>query len=400
MIQRGRQLLDLLTDSRFREYQQRHGDPAALQRQIGSALERAAAAVSPDAPGLVAALALLRLLPLCGSRTRSALDLRPRRGGKDSGSRRAPRSFPGRAGVAHAGAPPDRLGWRDPKADGSATPQARPTPSPPVFRRSPISRLGFQTGAGPTKDTGPVGADGSCRIRVPRPALLYSRALAAGRRRPKHRRDSNRSIPACSRPGSARMPRLSLPNRMARCWPPSATRDPLSNTQYLQRYIEIHAANRYRHYRNRSLWGPAEICASTARCRMGASHGAPVVAAALTVTHVDFEEFVPLAVRGFEARSGRSGHRDRTRNLSGRSCWWKHRGWGRRRRPGRLPPARTIAWAASPAAGVRLGRGLCACSPPPRGLGGFAGARRGSFSKGSPVSVRSRLSPPPIPRSW
>jgi hypothetical protein len=29
--------------------------------------------------------------------------------------------------------------------------------------------------------------------------------------------------------------------------------DPKANTQYLERYIEIHAANRYAHYRNRSL---------------------------------------------------------------------------------------------------------------------------------------------------
>ena len=30
--------------------------------------------------------------------------------------------------------------------------------------------------------------------------------------------------------------------------------DPPEHTQYLERYIEIHAANRYVHYRNHSLW--------------------------------------------------------------------------------------------------------------------------------------------------
>ena len=57
VIQRGRQLLDLLTDFRYREYREQHGDPVALHRQILLALQRAARSVGPDSPALVTAIA-------------------------------------------------------------------------------------------------------------------------------------------------------------------------------------------------------------------------------------------------------------------------------------------------------------------------------------------------------
>ena len=83
-----------------------------------------------------------------------------------------------------------------------------------------------------------------------------------------------------------------------------AARDPLSNTQYLERYIDIHAANRYRHYRNRSLWALLKSVMVLPDARWVQAIVRRIVGAALSVTHVDFEEFLPLAVRGFEARSG------------------------------------------------------------------------------------------------
>ncbi len=83
-----------------------------------------------------------------------------------------------------------------------------------------------------------------------------------------------------------------------------ARQDPESNTQYLERYIDIHAANRYPHYRNRSLWMLLQPILEVPDPPWVRRLIERIVTSALTVTTVDFEEALPLAVRGLRAHRG------------------------------------------------------------------------------------------------
>src|SRR4029077_5452691 len=65
---------------------------------------------------------------------------------------------------------------------------------------------------------------------------------------------------------------------------------PDSNTRYLERYIEIHAANRYRYYRNRSLWALLKSVLVFPDASWVRTIVEKIVAAALSVTQIDFEE--------------------------------------------------------------------------------------------------------------
>ena len=79
--------------------------------------------------------------------------------------------------------------------------------------------------------------------------------------------------------------------------------NPVSHTQYLERYIEIHAANRYVHYRNRSLWMLLDPVLNFPDPVWVRQIVQCIVTAALTVASVDFEEFLPLSIRGVRAHA-------------------------------------------------------------------------------------------------
>jgi hypothetical protein len=80
--------------------------------------------------------------------------------------------------------------------------------------------------------------------------------------------------------------------------------DPPNNTQYLRQYIAIHAANPYRDYRNRSLWvllKPVMQCRDVEWVR---SIIEALITSALSVTSIDFEDSLPLAIQAIRARGG------------------------------------------------------------------------------------------------
>ena len=200
VIQRGRQLLDLLTDSRFREYQQRHGDPAALQRQIGSALERAAAAVSPDAPDWLPPLRYcVFFLYVEAERDPHLIFDRAAEGKIREAVERLDlfQAEPEWRTLARL-----LIAWaratRRPTEESDAP--ARPAPSPPVFRRSPISRLGFQTGAGPTSAPARLAQMEAAASECPDlPSYIAALLQRAGENRTPQ--GYEQIVPACSRPG-------------------------------------------------------------------------------------------------------------------------------------------------------------------------------------------------------
>jgi hypothetical protein len=80
--------------------------------------------------------------------------------------------------------------------------------------------------------------------------------------------------------------------------------DPATNTQYLESYIEIHASNRYRHYRSRSLAMLLDPILQYPDPSWVRQRVQQIATAALTVASMDFEDFLPLAVRGVQANAG------------------------------------------------------------------------------------------------
>ncbi len=72
----------------------------------------------------------------------------------------------------------------------------------------------------------------------------------------------------------------------------------------MERYIDIHAANRYAHYRNTSLWMLLNPILQVPDARWVERMVQRIATAALTPARMDFEELLPFAVRGWRARRG------------------------------------------------------------------------------------------------
>jgi hypothetical protein len=80
--------------------------------------------------------------------------------------------------------------------------------------------------------------------------------------------------------------------------------DPVTNTKYLEQYIDIHGANRYRYYRNRSLWALLRPVLTYPDASWVRAILEKLITSALTTTPIDFEGFLPLSVRALLARRG------------------------------------------------------------------------------------------------
>jgi hypothetical protein len=80
--------------------------------------------------------------------------------------------------------------------------------------------------------------------------------------------------------------------------------DPATNTEYLERYIDNHATNRYAYYRNRSLEMLLQPILQFPDPNWVRRLVQRIATAALTAATVDFEEYLPLAVLGCRARDG------------------------------------------------------------------------------------------------
>ena len=293
-VERGRQFLDLLTDPRCREYRDRHGDPAALHRQIRSALERAARNEHPDAPPLVAALAMLQK--------------------SNAASKHNPQLF---FEAALAGQVRDavlRLDLLDAEPEWGTL--ARLLISWIAAPQNPTEakELADTTSAACDQpehktllawvQTAPGGIPaGLAPITViPDPfyvSAILQRAGGAETVQGMEPINVNALASGVTNDASAFIADQDGPILVA-----FARLDPLANTQSLERYIEIHASNRYRYYRNRSLWALLKWVLAYPDAQWVRSIVQNIVGAALTVTQIDFEEFLPLAVLGHKARSG------------------------------------------------------------------------------------------------
>jgi hypothetical protein len=292
VLERGRQLVDLLTDPRYREYQYQHGDHAAIDRHIISALKRAAESAAPEAPALVVLLSVLRKSYSATGRD-PALIFKAAAEGKiaeaverltlfeadehwDTLGRLliawlAPldRAAEARALTEEVVRSCDRPELRSVLAWVRQPPDGVPAGLPPISGPPALSKVSAILQR----------CGGAEAIEGLEP--LDFENLASGT-------DASGFI--AERDG---------PELVA-----FAKADPASNTQYLVRYIEIHAANRYIYYRNRSLWAllkPVLQFPEAAWVRVIVQR---IVTAALTVTSIEFEEFLPLVVRGLQARAG------------------------------------------------------------------------------------------------
>jgi hypothetical protein len=77
-----------------------------------------------------------------------------------------------------------------------------------------------------------------------------------------------------------------------------------ANTQYLRQYIAIHAANRYRHYRNRSLWALLQPILEIPDGEWARQLVEEIIGSALTITSIEFHDALPLTIRALHAASG------------------------------------------------------------------------------------------------
>jgi hypothetical protein len=307
--QRGHQLLDLLTDARYRQYREQHGDPLALHRYVILALKRAAKSVGADSPALVSTLALAQKSYAESKHNpqlffEAALAGRVREAEQRLGLCEAEPEWrtlarllvawiaepqnpsEARALAEQVAAACDRPELQTALAWVRTAPGGIPDGLPPIFDNSDPSFVSaiLQRAGGAETPQGTEPID----FRFLTPGSPTIEPI-----------DYDTSASGLASDASAFIADRDGPVLVA-----FAKRDPLLNTQFLERYIEIHAANRYRYYRNRSLWALLKSVLAYPEASWVRSILQKIVTAALTVTRIDFEEFLPLTVLGLKARFG------------------------------------------------------------------------------------------------
>jgi hypothetical protein len=289
---RAEQLVTLLSDSRFRGYQQRHGDATALDRNLVLAISRAVEGTSPQIPSLVASLVLLRKLYATGARNPASI-FQAAAEGRLSEAVALLELF-------DADRHWDTLGrlliaWLAPSQNAdearALVDEVAPLCDAPHLQQM-LAWVRQPPGAVPA---------GLSAISA-RPTLSYVSAMlqrAGGSEKVEGLEPLNFENVASGNDAGGFIAERDGPDLVA-----FAFLDPAANTQYLVRYIDVHAANRYVHYRNRSLLAlippilqfPDGVWVRTLIQR--------IVTAALTVASVDFEEYLPTAIQGLRARGG------------------------------------------------------------------------------------------------
>jgi hypothetical protein len=290
VVARVQQIIALLTNPRFSNYQRQHGDATALDRRLTLTIRRAAESSAPQIPSLMAALVLLRKSYAAKARDASLIFQAAAQGRIDDAVEllalfEADRYWDTLARLLIAWvAPEDKAGAAaafllDAEKSGEATLQIAvawvrhslggPPPNLPEISGGPnlryVSAILQRAG-------------GAEKLEGLEP--LSFEDLASGT-------DATGFIAERDGPDLVAFAKL----------------NPDANTQYLERYIEIHAANRYVHYRNRSLRMLLEPIFNFPDPLWVRRIVQRIVTAALTVTSVDFEESLPLAVRGLRARA-------------------------------------------------------------------------------------------------
>lgn len=289
---RAAQLIAFFGDDRFRRYQQQHGDATALDHLLTVAIDRLAMSAAPETPGLMAALVLLRRSQAASVRDAAVIFQSAADGRLDKAVQLLSLFEPDRDWDALARlliawlAPPTMTDAARALIEETAASCDRPHLQTLLawVRQPPgIVPAGLPPISG-SPDLRYVAAilrraGGSEAIEGLEP--LDFQQLASGS-------DQGGFIAERDGPDLVAFARL----------------DPVSNTQYLERYIEVHASNRYPHYRSRSLAMLIEPILQFPDPEWVRRLVQRIATAALTVVNVDFEEFLPLAVRGMRGHDG------------------------------------------------------------------------------------------------
>ncbi|MEO8256533.1 MAG: TIR domain-containing protein [Acidobacteriota bacterium] len=289
---RATQVIALLSEQRFQRYQRQHGDATALDRQLTLAITRAAESAAPEIPAQMARLLRLRKSYAATARD-AALVFQTAAGGRLAAAAElltlfeADRDWNTLARLLIAWVAPGE------KADEARAFVAETAEScDTVDLRTALAWVRQPGGGVPPGLSAITGGPDLRQV-----AAILQRAGGAETSEglePLAYEDLASGTDAAGFIAERDGPDLVAFARL----------DPAANTQYLERYLDIHAANRYAHYRNRSLSmllqpilqfpDPIWVRALVQR----------ITTAALTATSVDFEEFLPLAVRGVRARQG------------------------------------------------------------------------------------------------
>jgi len=301
-IARGQQLVDLLTNSRYREYHEQHGDAAALGRQITLGIQRAAISGEKEAPTLVASLAVLRRSYAERERDPGSIFIAAAEGRISEAEQRLELFEPEPhwrtlARLLIAWTAPANRGEESRSLVDSVAPVCERPESSMMLRcdRPELIKLIEWVRRGPTGvPTGLQPIQGG-------PDLRYILAIMqrAGAAPGEGLEPLDYGLMVSGKDTSGFIAERDGPDLVA-----FAKLDPVPNTQYLERYIDIHAANRYVHYRNRSLWALLAPVLEFPDAAWVRTIVHKILTAALSAASVEFEEFLPLAVKALQARAG------------------------------------------------------------------------------------------------
>jgi hypothetical protein len=292
VVERGRQLIALLSDKRFEEYLRQHGDATALDLGLTLAIRRASESRAKEIPALIASLVLHRKSYASKARN-AALVFEAAAQGKITDAAELLALFEidrqwntlARLLIAWV-SPPDKA------ADAKAFVDDTENSCDCLLLKRVLAWVRHS----------PAGVPEGLREKSGGPDLRYVSAIlqrAGGAEKLEGLEPLNYEDLVSGTDATGFIAERDGPDLVA-----FSRLDPKANTQYLERYIEIHAANRYAHYRNRSLWmllGPILEVPDPPWVRALVQR---IVTGALTVTAVDFEEALPLAIRGVRAHEG------------------------------------------------------------------------------------------------
>lgn len=294
VARRATQLTDLLGNERFERYQRQHGDATALDGKLTSAISRAAEGTAAEVPALMALLVLLRKSYAAEARDAALVFQRAAEGRIDAATDllalfEADRHWETLARLLIAWvAPPDKANEARTLVEDAA--KSCDTP----YLESLLTWLRQPSGSVPP----------GLRVISGGPLLRYvsailQRAGGAGGVWVEGLEPLNSADPVSGTDAAGFIAERDAPDLVA-----FAKLDPATNTEYLERYIDIHATNRYPYYRNRSLEMLLQPILQFPDPNWVRRLVQRIATAALTVATVDFEEYLPLAVLGCRAHNG------------------------------------------------------------------------------------------------
>jgi hypothetical protein len=290
---RAAQLLRLLTDARLHDYQQKHGDLVELHRQLGQAQARLAGDSHPDSGPLLAALSLAASSFAVERQPGWIFDI-ARQGNPTDAEERlelfdAEPEWETAARLAIAW-----TGWASkPEDSREIASRASARSDRPELQRL-LAWVREAPSGVPSGTSAFNGGPGLDYV-----AGILKRAGGAEGMTGIEPLDTNLAVSGISSYETAFIAERDGPDLVA-----FAALNPASNTTYLRQYIAIHAANKYRYYRNRSLWSLLKPVLEFPDAAWVREIVEELIRSALAVTPIDFKECLPLAVHALRAQAG------------------------------------------------------------------------------------------------